>query len=218
MGIKVIVADDHAIIREGIKTVLERRAEGIEVIGEASNGKEVLDLAAQTPADVYILDISMPFLNGIETTYRLVKRYPKSRIIILSMHDDSSFVEQALRSGAKGYILKEDASEEVISAISEVMMGRYFLSPNISEYVVKGFLSGINSNKKTGRKDGELSSREKEIMQLIAEGFSTREIAEQLDISVHTVNTHRKSIMGKLGVHRQSDLIRYALKEIITGP
>ncbi|MFC1591279.1 response regulator [Thermodesulfobacteriota bacterium] len=214
MTIKVIVADDHAIIREGIKTVIARKAKDIVVIGDAANGKEVLALAKKTPADVYILDVAMPLLNGIEAAHRLMKQDPLCKTIMLSMHDDSAFVEKALRCGAKGYVLKEDASEVVISAIREVMQGRYFLSPNISEFVVQGFLDSLKACGPR-KQEPKLSSREKEVLQLIAEGFSSKEIAVQLDISVNTVLTHRKKIMQKLGMHGQAELIRYALKEII---
>ncbi|MCP4713870.1 MAG: response regulator transcription factor [Deltaproteobacteria bacterium] len=213
MSIKVIVADDHSIIREGIKTVIERRTKDIKVVGEAANGQAVLTLAQEVHADVFILDISMPLLNGIETTRRMVKQYPACHVIILSMHNDSSFVENALRAGAKGYLLKEDASEEVISAIRQVMRGRYFLSPNISEYVVSGYLDHVRNRRP--KNEAELSSREKEILQLIAEGHSNKDVANQLDLSANTVQTHRKNIMRKLDVHHQADLIRYALKESI---
>ena len=182
-------------------------------MGEAQNGRDLLELADKQAADVFIVDISMPLLNGIEATYRLLKRVTKAKVIILSMHNDHSFVEKALRCGAYGYLLKDDATTSVVTAIREVMHGRYFLSPNISGFVVKGFLDGGSGA--VPRTKGELlSSREKEILQLLAEGHSVKEIAGNLNISVHTVNTHKKSIMGKLGVHRQGDLIRYALKEM----
>ncbi len=216
MSIKVIVADDHSIIREGIKTVIEKRAKDMTVIGEAANGKDLLKMAEKTPADVYVLDVSMPLLNGIETAHRLSKQDPRCKIIMLSMHDDSTFVEKSLRCGARGYLLKEDASEEVITAIREVLSGRYYLSPNISEFVVQGFLDNLK-NEKPKKKETTLSSREKEILQLISEGYSSKDIAVQLNLSLNTVLTHRKKIMSKLGVHGQADLIRYALKEIISS-
>lgn len=215
MSIRVILADDHPVVREGIKSIVETKGSNIEIIGEASNGNEVLVLAKGDPADIYVLDISMPILNGIETTKRLIKFEPKSKIIILSIHDSRLFVEKALKSGAKGYILKDSSVEEVIHAINEVHKGNYFLSPGVSKYIVKGFL-GRSYRHKHYLKIENLTRREQEILQLIAEGFTNKEIAQKLDLSVNTVHVHRRNIMGKLDVHKQADLIRYALKEGIS--
>jgi two-component system, NarL family, response regulator NreC len=209
MKIKVILADDHSIVRDGIKAIIEKKGENIEIIGEAVNGNEVLKIAKKNPADIYILDISMPLLNGIETTCQLIKGNPESKVIILSMHDDRSYVEKALQSGAKGYILKETATDEIISAIRSVHMGRYYLTPKISSFVIEGFLGTIaDKNNASG-----LSSREKSILQMMAEGLSSKEIAEKLELSLHTVHAHRNNIMNKLKMHRQADLIRFAIKE-----
>jgi two-component system, NarL family, response regulator NreC len=209
MEIKVILADDHSIVRDGIKAVIEKKGGNIAVIGEASNGNEVLKLAKQNPADIYILDISMPQLNGIETTARLCNKNSSCNVIILSMHDDRTYVERALRSGARGYILKETATDEIISGIREVYQGRYYITPKISAYLVEDFLGrepAIHSA-------GELSSREKGVLQLFAEGCTSKEIAEKLDLSLHTIHVHKNNIMRKLNIHRQADLIKYALKE-----
>ena len=209
MAIKVILADDHAIVRDGIKAVITKKGDGIAIIGEANNGNDVLKLSKTNPADVYLLDISMPILNGIETTYRLVKNNPKSKIIILSMHDDRTFVEKALHSGARGYILKESATDEIVFGINEVYLGRYYLTPKISSYLVEDFLEREPGEQhKT-----ELSSRERGILQLLAEGLNNKEIAEKLSLSLNTVHVHRNNIMRKLNIHRQADLIKYALKE-----
>ncbi len=212
MSIKVILADDHDVVREGIRRIITRKAKDIDIIGEASTGKEVFSIARQRPADLYLLDISMPELNGIETTYRLTRKYPKSKVIILSMHDDKKFVEKALQCGAKGYLLKSHASDEVISAIREVYGGNYYLSAQISNFVVKNFIHSTRQ-KPPKKNQNELSTREKEIVQLITEGFNNREIASRLKISVHTIHAHRNNIMSKLNIHRQADLIRYAYKE-----
>jgi two-component system, NarL family, response regulator NreC len=209
MEIKVILADDHSIVRDGIKAVIEKKGENIAVIGEASNGNEVLKLARQNPADIYILDISMPQLNGIETTVRLRKINPGCKIIILSMHDDRTYVERALRSGVRGYILKETATDEIISGIREVYQGRYYLTPKISCYLVEDFLG----KEPVDHSASELSSREKGILQLFAEGNTSKEIAEKLVLSLHTIHVHKNNIMKKLNIHRQADLIKYALKE-----
>ena len=212
MSIEVIIGDDHNIVREGIKEVIERKAKDIKVIGEASNGNEILNLAKTKPADVYIIDITMPILNGIETTDRLVRMNPKSKIIILSMHNNRSLIERAFKYGAKGYILKESDVEEVIHAIREVYMNRFFLSSKISKFVVHSFLGKKHSSKAV-KILGQLTRREREILQLIGEGFDDQEIAMKLNVSLHTAHAHRKSIMRKLDIHKQADLIRYALKE-----
>jgi len=215
MSIRVILADDHAVVRDGIKAIVDRKGKDIIIVGEASNGKEVLKIANNNPADVYVIDIAMPILNGIETTNRLIKMDSRSKVIILSMHDDRSLVEKAFKYGAKGYILKESATEEVIHAIHEVYMDRYYLTPKISKFIVKGFLN----TKSYGTPDKDrsnLTKREREILQLIAEGFSNKEIAKQLNISLNTAHIHRNNIMRKLDIHRQADLVRYALKEGIS--
>ena len=216
MSIKVILADDHPVVRDGIKSVINRKGSDIEVIGEASNGNEVLEMVKEDPADVYIIDISMPLLNGIETTERLIKMEPQSKVIILSIHDSRIFVEKALKSGAKGYILKESATEEVIHAIRDVYRGRFFLSPGVSKYIVHGFLGKLHGYKKY-KELVTLTRREREILQLIAEGYTSKEIASKLKLSVNTVRVHRKNIMKKLDIHKQADLIRYALKEGISN-
>ena len=212
MSIEVILADDHTVVRDGIKAVVDKKGKGIKIIGEASNGKEVLKMARNKPADVYLLDIAMPILNGIETTERLRKMDKKCKIIILSMYDDGTLVEKALKYGANGYIVKETATDEIIHAIHEVYKDRFFLSPKVSKFVVKGFLG---KRYHYGRRKNvvELSRREREILQLIAEGFTNKEISIQLHLSFGTVQIHRSNIMRKIGVHRQADLIRYALKE-----
>jgi DNA-binding NarL/FixJ family response regulator len=209
MAIKVILADDHAIVRDGLKSVIEKKGDGILVIGEASNGNDVLKMSKTNQADVYLLDISMPILNGIETTHSLVNKNPQSKVIMLSMHDDRTFVVKALQSGARGYILKESATEEIIFGINEVYRGRYYLSPKISSYLVEDFLDREPSALQTA----ELSSRERGILQLLAEGFNNKEIADKLSLSLNTVHVHRNNIMKKLNIHRHADLIRYALKE-----
>jgi len=215
MIIEVIIADDHAVVRDGIKAIIEGKGKDIKIIGEASNGREVLEIAENNPADVYVLDLAMPILNGIETAACLRKMDTTCKIVILSMHDDRNLVNKALQYGVHSYILKDTASEEIIHAINEVYMGRFFLSPKISKFVVQGFLEKTNyvdQNKNAI----ELTKREREILQLIAEGFTTKEIAIQLNIAIDTVHTHRNNIMQKLDIHKQAGLIRYALKEGIS--
>lgn len=217
MSIKVVLADDHPVVRDGLRSVIDKKAEDIKIVGEASNGNDVLEMAKKNQVDIYVLDISMPILNGIETADRLMKMNPDSKIIMLSIHDSHAFVEKALKSGARGYILKESATEEVIHAIREVYKGRFFLSPEISKYIVKGFIGRIQGYRKY-EKPFDLTQREREILQLIAESFTNKEIARRLNISLYTVQVHRKNIMKKLGIHKHADLVRYAIKEGISKP
>jgi DNA-binding NarL/FixJ family response regulator len=212
--IKIAVADDHAVVRDGIRALLYRKAKDIEVIGEASNGREMVELAKQKKADVYIVDISMPILNGIETTEQLLKVNSKSRIIVLSMHDDRRAVEKSFKAGAKGFIVKVSTSEEIIKAVRDVYKGRFYLCPRVSQYLVQGFLGKAPVGGK--RKVTELTAKEKSILQLIAEGYSSKEIAKELKLALNTVHVHRHNIMTKLDIHKQADLIRYALKERIS--
>ncbi|MDD2714919.1 MAG: response regulator transcription factor [Candidatus Wallbacteria bacterium] len=209
MQITVTIADDHDLIRLGIKTLIEKKAKDITVTGEASNGEEVLALAKTNPTDVYILDISMPGLNGIDAIPRILRISPLSRIIILSMHDNRALVEKAMLSGARGYLLKTGLPDEIIKAIRTVSSDKFYLSPSITKYIVEGFLKG-----RAECRDWEgLSQRERETAQLIAEGFSSKEIAARFKITVNTVNWHRKNIMEKLGLHKQSELTRWAISE-----
>jgi DNA-binding NarL/FixJ family response regulator len=216
MAINIILADDHKIVRDGLKSVIKCLAQDIDVIGEASDGAGVLVLAQKSPADVYVLDISMPHLNGIETCRKLKKLQPSCKVVMLSMHNEMRFVEEALRAGANGYLLKDNSTDELITAIRKVEEGKFFLSPGISSFVVRGFL-GKRKPEKTGEKEGRLTSREKQILQLITEGLMNKEIAARLDISLNTVHAHRNKIMDKLDIHRQAELIRFALKEGITA-
>jgi len=214
--IKVILGDDHEIVREGIKAILESKARDIKIIGEASNGEEVLKLANNRAPDVYLLDISMPLMSGIETTRRLLKKFPKSKIIIFSVHEESSFVEKALKSGAKGYLLKESMTEEVIRGIREVCMNRIYLSPKVAKFVVQGYLGKKSPAESHEATRQQLSEREIGVLQHIANGLSNKEIAQKLGIALNTAHVHRSNIMSKLDIHRQAGLIRYALKEGIT--
>ena len=212
MNIRVVLADDHPVVRAGLKSVIEKSGREITVVREAANGKEVLRIAENNGVDVFLLDIEMPFLNGLETAERLIKKDPKTKIIILSLHDARIYVDRAVRAGVKGYILKESATEDVIKAIEEVHRGRFFLSPAISKYIVDGFLGKISDKKTKPASDG-LTNREREILQLIGEGLTNKEIAQSLNLYLNTVQVHRRNLMQKLDIHKQADLIRYAIRE-----
>lgn len=210
MNIKIVLADDHAIVRDGVKAVLERKGKNMEVVAEISNGKELVDYALSHDADVYVVDISMPVLNGIEAVHRIVKEKPETNVVILSMYDDRVSVEKSLKAGAKGFIVKVSTADEIVDAINEVAAGRFYLCSKVSKYIVQGFLGKSTSRKRdvTG-----LTPKEKEVLQLIAEGYSSKQIARNFNLSLNTIHVHRNNIMKKLGIHKQAELVRYAIKE-----
>ena len=213
MSIRIILADNHPVVREGLRSAIEKRGgEDIRIVGEASTGKEVLEISQKCPADVYILDVSMPELNGIDTAERLMQADPTCKIIILSIYDSRIFVEKAFRCGVRGYILKESATDEVIQGIQEVHRGRFFLSPVIAKYIVNGFIARM-LHRDGSDKEAALTNREKEVLQLIAEGNSSKEIATKLNLYLNTVFVYRREIMRKLDIHKQAELVRYAIKE-----
>lgn len=206
---KIILADDHALVRQGVRMMLETAGDEFQVIGEVSNGEELLTLGRKTPADVYIVDISMPVLNGLEAVSKLVKQDPKAKILVLSMYDDRVSVEKALKAGAKGFVVKVAKAEEFLEAVREVAAGRFYFGGKISKFLVQGFL-GKHAPKKRAN---QLTNKEKEVLQLIAEGYSSKQIAQHFTLSLNTIHVHRNNIMRKLGIHKQAELVRYALKE-----
>jgi len=201
---RVLLADDHALIRQGLKALLE--SQGFQVVGEASDGQATLRSAEMTHPDVAILDISMPVLNGIDAARELKKSSPKTKIILLTQHDEDQYVTEALRAGAKGYVLKSQAAEDLVQAIREVCRGSVYLSPSISRSVVDAYLS------KTYVSTDPLSGRERQVLQLVGEGKSTKDIAIQLGISVKTAESHRARLMKKLDIHETASLVRYAIR------
>ena len=211
MKIRVILADDHAIVREGIKAVLTQQAPDIEIVGEAANGNEVLELAKKSGADVYVLDAAMPILNGVETASRLLKQFPKSKVIMLSMYDDKSLVSKAVQCGVNGYILKNKAPSLIVKAISDVYEGKKIFCPKFAESL--SIRTKLPKTTSVQRRRKMLTGREQEILTLIAEGHSDKQIARRLAISFNTVHVHRSNIKHKLDIHKQAELIRYALKK-----
>ena len=207
---KIVLADDHAIVRNGVKAVLEKLGKNMEIVAEISNGKDLVDYAQKHGADVYVVDISMPVLNGIEAVERIVRRNPDAKVVMLSMYDDRVSVEKSLKAGAKGFIVKVSTADEIVDAIEEVAAGRFYLCSKVSKYIVPGFLGKSSSRKRdvTG-----LTPKEKEVLQLIAEGYSSKQIAKSFNLSLNTIHVHRNNIMKKLGIHKQAELVRYAIKE-----
>ena len=210
MTIRVFLADDHELVRQGLKALLER--EGFQVVGEASNGQEALRLVSDARPDVAVLDISMPILNGLDAARELQKSSRKTRSILLTRHDENQYVTEALRAGVRGYVLKNQAANDLVHAIQQVCRGEIYLSPSISSTVVEAFLS------KTPLPSDPLTSRERQILQLIGEGKSSKEIAVLLGISIKTAESHRTRLMGKLDIHELASLVRYAIRRGLVQP
>jgi two-component system, NarL family, response regulator NreC len=210
-NLRILLADDHNILRDGMRLLLERQP-GFEVVGEASDGREIVDLAREQRPDVIVMDIAMPNMNGIEATRRIVENHPETGVVILSMHYDESYVLRSLKAGAKAYLLKDALKAELISAIRAVSEGRSFFSPKISRVLQEDYIEAL------GRKDADdsyelLTSREREVLQLVAEGKTNKEIAGILNVSMYTVDTHRTHILQKLNLHSVPELILYAVRK-----
>ena len=210
--ISVLLAEDHTIVRKGLRSLLDKEI-SIEVIGEAEDGREAVRKAEELQPDVVVMDIGMPGLNGLEATRRLKKRFPGMKIIILTVHTSEEYVLQALRSGASGYLLKKAAPSDLISAIQAAYRGESFLSPSISRTVIDEYLRQTEKVSERDKIYGKLTDREREVLQLIAEGQPNREIAELLHISIKTVETHRAHILDKLDVSSTAELIQHTIRK-----
>jgi len=208
--IRVLLADDHKLFRIGLKQILDREP-GIVVAGEAQDGFAVVEMTKTLKPDVVLMDISMPERNGLEATRQILADCPECRVIILSMHSDRRYIVEALRAGAKGYLLKDSAPEELISVLHKVMRGQFCLSAKINEQVITDYIR--MSETQAGSPFEALSTREREVLQLLSEGKSTKQIAEKLFVSAKTVETHRMHIMEKLNMHTIAELTRYAIRE-----
>ena len=212
-SIRVVLADDHHLVRAGFGELL-RRLTGIQVVGEASNGYEALDLIASQRPDVVLMDIGMADLNGLEATTRAVKAYPGVRVLILSMHTDKEYVLKALRAGAAGYLLKDADIAQLELAVRAVAGGETYLSPSVSTHVIADYVRRVGS---APCSPDELTPRQREILQLIAEGHSKQDIARKLNISLKTVETHRDQLKDRLGIYDIAGLVRYAVRSGIVS-
>lgn len=210
MATRVILADDHVLVRQGVKSLLER--EGFQVVGETSDGQDLVRMGAKLLPDVAVVDIGMPVLNGLDAARELRKVSPKTKPILLTRHDEDQYVTEALRAGVKGYVLKHQAANDLVHAIHQVCRGGIYLSPSISRAVVDAYLS------KTEISTDPLSARERQVVQLIGEGKSTREVATLLGISVKTAESHRNRLMQKLDIHETASLVRYAIRRGLVQP
>ena len=211
---RLLLADDHTLFREGVRSLLSRMPE-VTVVAETGDGREALELIDKHRPDVALLDITMPGLNGLEVASRTSQKSPKTRVVILSMHANEAYVAQALRAGIAGYLVKDAAATELAAALRAVARGETYLSPAISRQVVDGFLgkSQLEADPLQG-----LTSRQREILQLIAEGKSTKEIAAVLDVGIKTVETHRANLMERLGIHDVAGLVRFAIRSGVISP
>jgi two-component system, NarL family, response regulator NreC len=210
MALRVLLADDHEVVRDGLKALLSTK--GFDVVGEASNGRDAVRLTETTHPDVAILDLSMPHLNGIDAARIIARRFPNTRPILLTIHTEDPYVMGGLRAGVRGYVLKTQAGTDLVHAIREVSMGGIYLSPGVSRAVVDAFLT-----KRDAPMD-PLSAREREVLQLVAEGKTNKEVAAVLGISVKTAECHRGHIMGKLNLHDTASLVRYAIRNGLAMP
>ena len=210
MPIRVLLADDHALVRQGVRTILER--EGFQIAGEAADGHELLGLAQKLQCEVAIIDVSMPVLNGIEAARELRKISPKTKIILLTQHDQDQYVTEGLHAGVKGYVLKSQVANDLVHAIQQVCRGLVYLCPNVSGVVVEAYLT------KRQLSVDPLTSRERQVLQLVGEGKSSKEAASVLGISVKTAESHRSRIMQKLNIHETASLVRYAIRHGLVQP
>ena len=211
MSIRVLLADDHGVVRKGLRFLLDRQP-GVEIVGEANDGREAVRIAAATDPDIVIMDIAMPMLNGIEATAQMAKRNPRVGVIILSMHSDADYLLSALNAGAKGYLLKDSAEVDLIRAIQAVSKGTPFFSPEIAKTMLEDYMRFLQQRNLQDSYD-LLTEREKEVLQLLAEGKSNKEVATILDVSVYTVDTHRTHLMQKLNLHNTAEIVLYAVRK-----
>jgi DNA-binding NarL/FixJ family response regulator len=214
--VRILVADDHEIVRRGVKALLEARS-GWEVCDEAVDGREAVEKTVRSRPDVVILDIGMPGLNGLEAARRIRKEAPGSQILILTMHDSEQVVQEVLAAGARGYVLKSDAGRDLVQAVEALSNHKTFFTPSVTEMVLQTYLGGGTGAVESGE-SALLTPREREVIQLLAEGRSNRDVADILRISVRTAETHRTNIMRKLDCHSLSDLTRYAIRNNIINP
>ena len=212
--LRVLLADDHTLVRAGLRKLLESMPE-VEVVGEADDGLALLQRAQELQPNLVLMDIAMPGLNGLETTARLTKALPDVRVVILSMHQNEEYVRQALRNGAVAYLLKDAAPLELELALKAVLRGETYLSPAVSRGVVSDYVQRLRADEQPG---DALTPRQREVLQLVAEGHSTKEIARRLDLSVKTVDTHRSQLMKQLDIHEVAGLVRYAMRNGLISP
>lgn len=209
--IRVLIADDHAIVREGIRMILALH-DDIEVVGEAANGQEAIERVNELTPDIVLMDIAMPGLGGLEAMLEIRQLKPETRVLVLTQYDNTEYIYRFLKSGAAGYVLKKAAGNDLVAAIRAVYQGKSFVDPSIADKVIKGFLERPDV-KEDEIVYGSLSDREKQVLKLIAEGYTAQQIADILHLSIKTIMTHRTNLMDKLGFHNRAELIKYAIRK-----
>jgi DNA-binding NarL/FixJ family response regulator len=215
MPLRILLADDHEVVRRGLSVLLRARS-GWEVCGEASNGREAVEKALELSPDVVILDVGMPNLNGLEATRQIIKAKPETRILILTLHDSGALVRDVVNAGARGFLLKSDAARDLVTAVDALCENKTYFTPKVASIVLEGYLRKTAADTPIEVSPrARLTPREREIVQLLAEGKSSREVAEALGLSVKTAETHRANIMRKLHLHSVSDLVLYAVRNNI---
>ena len=215
--LKLLLADDHEVVRRGLRSILETQRD-CEVVGEAADGRQAVALVKELNPDIVILDISMPVLNGLEATRQILKIRPQTKVLILTVHESDPLIRDVLDAGARGYILKTDAGRDLVSAVESLRRNKTFFTSRVSQMILDGFLKG--DSRPLGSDGGgiRLTPRQREIVQLLAEGKSSKEVAVALDLSVKTAETHRANIMRKLDCHSVSEVVRYAIRNKIIEP
>jgi DNA-binding NarL/FixJ family response regulator len=217
MAFRILLADDHEVVRAGLRALLEEQ-NGWEVVAEAVDGRDAVEKATKFKPDVVVIDIAMPSLNGLEAVRQIVKSVPNSKVLVLTMYDSDPLIQQVLQAGARGYLLKSDAGRDLVSAIEALRRNKTFFTPKVSQMVLEGYLDKSPKEKVEGEVEPEslrLTSRQREIVQLLAEGKSSKEVAAVLGLSVKTAETHRANIMRKLDCHSVTELVRYAIRNHI---
>jgi DNA-binding NarL/FixJ family response regulator len=215
MKLRILIADDHEVVRRGLSTLLQTH-DGWEICGEAKDGREAVEMAKQLKPDVVILDVGMPNLNGLAATRQLVQQNSNQKVIVLTITDSDEVIREALDAGARGFVLKSDAARDLVSAVEALQRGRMFFTPRVNDMVLAGFLDkGHSGSRNESPKVPQLTPREREVVQLLAEGKSSKEVATVLNLSTKTAETHRSNIMRKLGFHSIRDIVVYAIKSNI---
>jgi len=215
MKMRILIADDHEVVRRGLCTLLQNH-EGWEICGEARDGREAVEMAKQLKPDVVVLDVGMPNLNGLAATRQLTQQNPQQKVIVLTITDSDQVIREALDAGARGFVLKSDAARDLVSAVEALQRNRMFFTPRVNDMVLAGFLDkGHNGREGESPRLPQLTPREREVVQLLAEGKSSKEVASLLNLSTKTAETHRSNIMRKLGFHSIRDIVVYAIKNNI---
>lgn len=214
--LRLVVADDHALMRRGICDLLETEP-GWEIVAQAVNGREAVDAVARTRPDVLVIDLAMPELNGLTAAREILRSFPRVEIVLLTMHNTDQTIREVLECGARGYVLKSDAEQDLIAAVKAVSQGKPFFTPSVAEVVLKGYLRQ-NARPETPERMQELTNREREVVQLLAEGKGNKEVAVAMRVSVKTVEAHRSNINRKLSIRSTSELVRYAVRNAIVAP